>query len=133
MAPLHGAGSQSAGMLRISKGNEERHVWPVHLPGWLAIGWRVVGAKEAAAKAEVRVVEEAAGSSVAVLPLEPEQESNGNARTASTRSKRGRRSKEEANPAASADAAPLSPSASPDAEDAPLMALPEGLLDDPLI
>ncbi len=120
-------------MLRISKGNEQRHVWPVHLPGWLAIGWRVVGAKEAAAKAVVRVVEEAAGSPVAVLPLEPEQESNGNARTASTRSKRGRRSKEELTPEAAVDAAPLSPSAPPDAEDAPLMALPEGLLDDRLI
>jgi hypothetical protein len=120
-------------MLRVSKGNEERHVWPVHLPGWLAIGWRVVGAKEAAATADVRVVGEAAGSPVVVLPLEPEKESNGNARTASTRGKRGRRSKEELTPEAAADAAPLSPSASPDTEEAPLMALPEDLLDDPLI
>jgi hypothetical protein len=84
MAPLHGAGPQTAGMLRISKGQEERHVWPVHLPGWLAIGWRVVGAKEAAANADVRLVEDAAGSLVAGLPLEPEQESNGNARTVSS-------------------------------------------------
>ncbi len=32
-----------AGMLRIHKGNQERYVWPVHLPGWLGLGWRVAG------------------------------------------------------------------------------------------
>ncbi|MFM7548624.1 MAG: hypothetical protein ACKO8I_07060 [Cyanobacteriota bacterium] len=36
-------GPMPAGMLRIRKGSEERYVWPVHLPGWLALGWRVAG------------------------------------------------------------------------------------------
>jgi hypothetical protein len=35
-------------MLRIRQGSQERYVWPVHLPGWLALGWRVVGAAEPA-------------------------------------------------------------------------------------
>ena len=34
-------GPLPAGMLRIQQGNQERYVWPVHLPGWLALGWRV--------------------------------------------------------------------------------------------
>ena len=37
-------GPMPAGMLRISKGHQERYVWPVHLAGWLALGWRVAGA-----------------------------------------------------------------------------------------
>ena len=40
---LETPGSIPAGMLRIHKGNQERYVWPVHLPGWLALGWRVAG------------------------------------------------------------------------------------------
>ena len=28
-------------MVRIQRGSETRYVWPVHLPGWLAIGWQV--------------------------------------------------------------------------------------------
>ena len=38
-------GPMPAGMLRISKGHQERYVWPVHLAGWLALGWRVAGAE----------------------------------------------------------------------------------------
>jgi hypothetical protein len=120
-------------MLRISKGQEERHVWPVHLPGWLAIGWRVAGAKQPAALDDLGAVEEGSGPTTAALPSEPEDEAAGDARTASARGKRGRKSREELNPEAAADAAPLpQPSASAE-QDAPLSALPEGLLDDPLI
>ena len=36
-----GAASAQAGMVRILRGSETRYVWPVHLPGWLAIGWQV--------------------------------------------------------------------------------------------
>ena len=36
-------GQIPAGMLRIHQGNQEHYVWPVHLPGWLLLGWRVAG------------------------------------------------------------------------------------------
>ncbi len=39
--PSTGAASAQAGMVRIQRGSETRYVWPVHLPGWLAIGWQV--------------------------------------------------------------------------------------------
>jgi hypothetical protein len=32
-----------SGMVRISNGSRQRCVWPVHLPGWLALGWQVAG------------------------------------------------------------------------------------------
>ena len=41
MAGLVAQGPLPAGMLRIHQGNLERYVWPVHLSGWLALGWRV--------------------------------------------------------------------------------------------
>jgi hypothetical protein len=124
MTPLHGAGPQTAGMLRICKGQEERHVWPVHLPGWLAIGWRVVAATVPAPTADLVA---------AALGQEHKHEPESDAKTASPRSKRGRRPREELVSEAPAEPAPL-PEASPPAEqDAPLSALPEGLLDDPLI
>ncbi len=133
MTALHGAGPQTAGMLRICKGQEERHVWPVHLSGWLAIGWRVVGAKEPGAKGDLGPVDDGSGSTVAALAEELDHEAAGDAKTASTRSKRGRRSREELNPEAAADAAPLPQLSAAAEQDAPLTALPEGLLDDPLI
>ena len=40
-SPSTGAASAQAGMVRIQRGSETRYVWPVHLPGWLAIGWQV--------------------------------------------------------------------------------------------
>ena len=43
-------GPLPAGMLRIQQGNQERYVWPVHLPGWLALGWRVAGPSSTAAE-----------------------------------------------------------------------------------
>lgn len=33
--------SGAAGMLRIRRGEQVRWIWPVHLPGWLALGWQV--------------------------------------------------------------------------------------------
>ncbi len=133
MAALQGAGPQIAGMLRICKGQEERHVWPVHLPGWLAIGWRVAGAKQPTALHDLGAVVEGSGSTAAALAQELEPETAGDAKTASTRSKRGRRSREELAPGAAADAAPLPQPGAAAEQDVPLTALPEGLLDDPLI
>jgi hypothetical protein len=40
-SPSTGAASAQAGMVRIQRGSETRYVWPVHLPGWLAMGWQV--------------------------------------------------------------------------------------------
>lgn len=83
---LSAQGLQPAGMLRISKGQQERYVWPVHLPGWLAVGWRVVGA--AADRS-------AAGATTAPPPVPP-------AEPAPTRGKRGRRRKQESSSIAAA-------------------------------
>ena len=33
--------SQPEGMLRISDGQSFQVIWPVHLAGWLALGWRL--------------------------------------------------------------------------------------------
>jgi hypothetical protein len=33
-----------AGMVRISDGNRERFIWPVHLSGWQQQGWTLVAA-----------------------------------------------------------------------------------------
>jgi hypothetical protein len=120
MAALHGAGPQTAGMLRISKGQEERHVWPVHLPGWLAIGWRVAGAAYSAA------IEVSAD-------VEAEHERESHAKPASNRGRRGRKSREELDQPAPDDVVSLAQSSSPAAEEVLLSALPEGLLDEPLI
>jgi len=35
------------GMVRISKGTQQRCIWPVHLSGWQQLGWTVVGAQGA--------------------------------------------------------------------------------------
>jgi len=35
------------GMVRISKGTQQRCIWPVHLSGWPQLGWTVVGAQGA--------------------------------------------------------------------------------------
>ena len=154
-------GPLPAGMLRIQQGNQERYVWPVHLPGWLGLGWRVAGAEAAAG-----------GPTVGVAPAEPPASSTAaaaelfeqdDAKPASARGRRGRRRKEEeaqspaaveANPAATgADAeqqseADSDPSAAVDlaAEAAAepgddstadgavaLSALPDDLFSDPLI
>lgn len=158
MAGIAAQGPLPAGMLRIQQGNQERYVWPVHLPGWLGLGWRVVGPSTTAA--ELLPQSEMAPavppeSEPTVIEKEPE--------TAGGRGKRGRRRKEEeaqspaaaeANPAATgADAeqqteADSDPSAAVDlaavaapepAEDSTadgavaLSALPDDLFSDPLI
>jgi len=94
---LAAQGPLPAGMLRIRQGQQERYVWPVHLSGWLALGWRVVGAESTAgatagapsggvAAAELPAPSAAAAGEL----LEPEE-----AKPASTRGRRGRRRKEE--------------------------------------
>ena len=45
MTGMAAQGPLPAGMLRIRLGSQERYVWPVHLPGWLGLGWRVAGAE----------------------------------------------------------------------------------------
>lgn len=90
MAGIAAQGPLPAGMLRIQQGNQERYVWPVHLPGWLGLGWRVVGPSTKAA--ELLPQSEMAPavppeSEPTVIEKEPE--------TAGGRGKRGRRRKEE--------------------------------------
>ena len=84
-APIAGLaqGPLPAGMLRIHKGNQERYVWPVHLPGWLALGWQVAGPSSTAAEQ----LPQAVAAQAVPLELEPEPTAG--------RGKRGRRRKEE--------------------------------------
>lgn len=154
MTGMAAQGPLPAGMLRIRQGSEERYIWPVHLPGWLALGWRVAGTEPPAPIA----------AAAAALP-EPDD-----AKPASSRSRRGKRRKneqerkqeKEQRPAATesapepsafsteAMAADLEPPLSDDlavaaapttepgddpsaVEEVALTALPEGLLDDPLL
>ena len=94
-------GPLPAGMLRIQQGNQERYVWPVHLPGWLALGWRVAGAEAAAGGPTVGVAPAELPESIAAAAGElPDQD---DAKPASTRGRRGRRRKDEAQPEAPAD------------------------------
>lgn len=88
-------GPLPAGMLRIHKGNQERYVWPVHLPGWLALGWRVAGPSSTAAEQLPQTL----AAPAVPLELEPEPTAG--------RGKRGRRRKEEESPSpAAAEANP---------------------------
>ena len=80
---LMAQGPLPAGMLRIQQGHQERYVWPVHLPGWLGLGWRVAGPSDTAAEPLPQVMT----ASAADLALPPEP--------TATRGKRGRRRKEE--------------------------------------
>ena len=132
MTALHGAAPQTAGMLRIQKGQDERHVWPVHLSGWLALGWRVAGGKEPVAMGDFGAEQEQSASSLDAA-LEREHDRVANEKAASTRGRRGRKSRDELSQDASADVAPIPQQEAPSAEETPLSALPEGLLDDPLI
>ena len=34
------------GMVRISKGDQQRCIWPVHLSGWQLLGWQLVNQSE---------------------------------------------------------------------------------------
>ena len=78
-------GPLPAGMLRIQQGNQERYVWPVHLPGWLALGWRVAGPSSTAAEPLPQVA--MAPAPAVALESAPEPTAG--------RGKRGRRRKEE--------------------------------------
>jgi hypothetical protein len=149
-------GPLPAGMLRIRQGSQERYVWPVHLPGWLGLGWRVAGAE--APSVGIDAADPPAPITAAVGDLLEQDDP----KPASNRSRRGRRRKEEPEqpPAgaettpeetgttAEADAADSVPMAAPDstaeADTTPggdstadggeaLSALPDDLFDDPLI
>jgi len=153
---LMAQGPLPAGMLRIRLGQQERYVWPVHLPGWLGLGWRVAGVESPGTKtplagpaapesqtasARDRIADE--------QTLEPEVED-----TKPSRSRRGRPRKEktsavadpvaapqeqEPEPAAETAAAPgaddtSEPTADSDANPEVLLTdLPDDLFDDPLI
>jgi len=153
-------GPLPAGMLRIRQGSQERYVWPVHLPGWLGLGWKVAGAEAAAG---ISLVGGAAAEPPApIAAAAGELLEQDDAKPASNRGRRGRRRKEEPEhpPAgaettpqetgttAEADAADSEPTGAPDSAaeagttpgddstadggDA-LSALPDDLFDDPLI
>ena len=107
MAGLVAQGPLPAGMLRIHQGNLERYVWPVHLSGWLALGWRVAGSGNAPAVPDDLLLPQAVTAPAAVLELtsqataielEPEP--------TTSRGKRGRRRKEEEPPTAAVETAP---------------------------
>ena len=135
-------GPLPAGMLRIQQGNQERYVWPVHLPGWLALGWQVASPSSTA----VEPLPQAVAAPAVPLELEPEP--------AAGRGKRGRRRREEEpQPPAGVEATPeetgttaetgatdSDPKAAADPGDDPiaegavaLSALPDDLFSDPLI
>ena len=78
-------GPLPAGMLRIQQANQERYVWPVHLPGWLALGWQVAGPSSTAAEPLPQAV--MAPAPAVALESVPEPSAG--------RGKRGRRRKEE--------------------------------------
>jgi hypothetical protein len=135
-------GPLPAGMLRIQQGNQERYVWPVHLPGWLALGWLVAGSSSTAAEPLSQAVPAPA------VPLDSEPEPT------ASRGKRGRRRREEEpQPPAGVEATPeetgttaetgasdSDPKAAADPGDdstaegaVALSALPDDLFSDPLI
>ena len=86
-------GPLPAGMLRIQQGNQERYVWPVHLPGWLGLGWRVAGAEAAAGGPTVGVAPAELPESIAAAAGELFEQDD--AKPASARGRRVRRRKEE--------------------------------------
>jgi hypothetical protein len=163
MAGLMAQGPLPAGMLRIRQGSQERYVWPVHLPGWLGLGWQVAGAETAAGTSPVGGASAELPAPIAAAAGELLEQDD--AKPASNRSRRGRRRKEEPLPAAPADIgtstvgdasesnasgtelseqaqdaeSPPAGGAEPDPEpdtaaDVPeLTALPDDLFDDPLI
>jgi len=95
-APIGGLetpGPIPAGMFRIHKGNQERYVWPVHLPGWLALGWRVAGSVSDPADGALNQLLTAEAVAFEPNP-EPTAGQNG-PESATGRGKRGRRRKEE--------------------------------------
>ena len=156
MTGMAAQGPLPAGMLRIRLGSQERYVWPVHLPGWLGLGWRVAGAE--APSVEIAATEPPAPTATAAC----ERREQDDAKPASTRGRRGRRRKEEQEqPPAAIEATPeptgttaevdaadseppvatdlaaestTNPGDDPTADgELSLTALPDDLFDDPLI
>ena len=101
MAGLMAQGPLPAGMLRIRQGSQERYVWPVHLPGWLGLGWQVAGAEDAAGTSPVGGA--AAEPPAPIAAAAGELLEQDDAKPASNRGRRGRRRKEEALPAEPVD------------------------------
>jgi hypothetical protein len=102
-------GPLPAGMLRIQQGNQERYVWPVHRPGWLALGWRVAGPSSTAAEPLPQAV--MAPAPAVALESAPEPTAG--------RGKRGRRRKEEPEqPPAGVEATPEETGTTADEADA---------------
>ena len=97
---LAALGLQPAGMLRISKGQQERYVWPVHLPGWLALGWRVAASASAPAATPTVGIPSAGAqapeptASIAPAADEPIRQDAATPAATRGRGKRGRRRKE---------------------------------------
>ena len=90
---LETPGPIPAGMLRIHKGNQERYVWPVHLAGWLGLGWRVAGSGTDPADGALNQL-----LTPAVVAHEPDPEPTADENgpePATGRGRRGRRRKEE--------------------------------------
>ena len=156
MAGLAAQGPLPAGMLRIRLGSQERYVWPVHLPGWLGLGWRVGGQNSELAEAAPLTpapIEDPAPVLEPEAPVEPP--------AAPTRVRRGRPRKEKVDTALAEPVADATPEAAPEAavevalsgdnsaatadpasqesslpsgDPEPLLtALPDDLFDDPLI
>ena len=99
-------GQIPAGMLRIHQGNQEHYVWPVHLPGWLALGWRVAGSGSAPDAGPLsQAVTEAAAADAPDMDPDPTAALDG-AQPATGRGKRGRRRKEEEPPTAAVETTP---------------------------
>jgi hypothetical protein len=98
-----------AGMLSIHKGNQERYVWPVHFPGWLALGWRVAGPRSTTLDPLPQAV--LAPATAVALESDPEPPAG--------RGKRGRRRKEEQEqPPAGVEATPEETGTTADEADA---------------
>ena len=93
MTGIAAQGPLPAGMLRIRQGSQERYVWPVHLPGWLALGWRVAGAE--ATSGAITPGDAAAEQPAPIAAAAGELLEQDDAKPASTRGRRGRRRKEE--------------------------------------
>jgi hypothetical protein len=143
---LAALGPLPAGMLRIRQGLQERFVWPVHMPGWLALGWQVAGAGTSPPDG----LQPQAGIDPALTrKADPEPTATEKEPEPTTgRGKRGRRRKEEQDqPPAAVETPPeetetMVVAGEPDAEpggdstedgEEALSALPDDLFDDPLL
>ena len=107
MAGLVAQGPLPAGMLRIHQGNQERYVWPVHLPGWLLLGWRVAGSGTAPAALADMPLHQIVTAAADAPDMDPDPTAAlDGAQPAASRGKRRRRRKEEEPPTAAVKTAP---------------------------